>query len=136
MSDSGDSIAFLDGTYEEALKLTREARDYLAVQESNDLARLAPEARLVASCETMRLTSRLSQVMAWLLVQKAVHAGEMARDAALRVATEGLKLVTAGQIETPTGLADAIHLGDIVQSQAGLLDDMNFVADAIYDRVQ
>ncbi len=79
MNEAADSVAFLDGTYEEALNLTREARDYLAVQQLADCAKLAPEARLVSSCEAMRLTARLTQVMAWLLVQKAVHAGEMTR---------------------------------------------------------
>jgi regulator of CtrA degradation len=29
------------------------------------------------SCETMRMTSRLTQAMAWLMVQKAVHHGEL-----------------------------------------------------------
>lgn len=82
MSDSGESIAFLDGTYEEALELTREARDYFAVQEQSDSTKLAPTARLVSSCEAMRLTARLTQVMAWLLVQQAVHAGEMSRQEA------------------------------------------------------
>ena len=82
VSDSGEGIAFLDGTYEEALELTREARDYFAVQERPDSGKLAPTARLVTSCEAMRLTARLTQVMAWLLVQKAVHAGEMSRQEA------------------------------------------------------
>ncbi len=82
MSEPGESIAFLDGTYEEALELTREARDYFAHQERPDSSKLAPTARLVTSCEAMRLTARLTQVMAWLLVQKAVHAGEMSRDEA------------------------------------------------------
>ena len=79
MKETGQAVAFLDSTYEEALRLTREARDYLAQQEPADRAKLAPEARLVTSCETMRLTARLTQTMAWLLVQKAVHAGEMSR---------------------------------------------------------
>jgi regulator of CtrA degradation len=82
VSEPGESIAFLDGTYEEAVELTREARDYFAVQEPSDSSKLAPEARLVTSCESMRLTARLTQIMAWLLVQKAVHAGEMSREAA------------------------------------------------------
>ena len=79
MSDRGESIAFLDSTFEEALDLAREARDYLARLEPADRAKLAPEARLVTSCEAMRLTARLTQVMAWLMVQKAVAAGEMTR---------------------------------------------------------
>jgi regulator of CtrA degradation len=32
----------------------------------------------------MRLTARLTQIMAWLLIQKAVHAGELDRSEAAR----------------------------------------------------
>jgi regulator of CtrA degradation len=33
--------------------------------------------RLRLCCETMRMTARLTQIMAWLMAQKAIHAGEM-----------------------------------------------------------
>jgi regulator of CtrA degradation len=71
------AAVFLNGTYQEAMRLLVEARDYLAYREPIDRQDLSPEERLVLNCEAMRLTSRLTQVMAWLLVQKAVHAGEI-----------------------------------------------------------
>ena len=77
VTDASQSVAYFDSTFEEAMALTRETRDYLAYQESGDLAKLNAIARLVVSCESMRLTARLTQVVAWLLVQKAVHAGEL-----------------------------------------------------------
>jgi len=79
---SQTTVAFFDSTFEEALALTREARDYLTHGEPQDRHHLTPNERMLASCEAMRLTSRLTQVMAWLLVQKAVHAGEMTREEA------------------------------------------------------
>lgn len=81
LSDS--TVAFFDSTFEEALALTREARDYLTHREPMERERMTPNDRMLASCEAMRLTSRLTQVMAWLLVQKAVHAGEMTREEAV-----------------------------------------------------
>ena len=80
MSDT--TVAFFDSTFDEALALTREARDYLTHREPLERERMTPNDRMLASCEAMRLTSRLTQVMAWLLVQKAVHAGEMTREEA------------------------------------------------------
>ena len=77
---SKSTVTFFDSTFEEALALTREARDYLTHAEPRDREHLTPNDRMLASCEAMRLTSRLTQVMAWLLVQKAVHAGEMTRE--------------------------------------------------------
>lgn len=82
MRDVAQSVAFFDSTFEEAVALTREARDYVAYQERTDLAELDPAGRLVASSESMRMTARLTHIVAWLMVQKAVHAGEMTREEA------------------------------------------------------
>jgi len=76
------TVTFFDSTFEEALALTREARDYLTHAEPRERERMTPNDRMLASCEAMRMTSRLTQVMAWLLVQRAVHAGEMTREEA------------------------------------------------------
>ena len=80
MSTAVQTVAYFDRTFDEALALTREARDYLAYQEKADLAKLSPVGRMAASCESMRMTARMTQVVAWLLVQKAVHAGDLTRE--------------------------------------------------------
>ena len=77
--DGGASVTFFSRTYDEALQLTREARDYIAGRGAQERAKLSPGGKLAASCEEMRLTARLTQVMAWLLTQRAVHEGEMTR---------------------------------------------------------
>lgn len=82
MTDIAQEIAYFDSSFDEAMALARAARDYLAHQKQADFAELSAVGRLVASCESMRLTARLTQVVAWLLVQKAVHAGELTREQA------------------------------------------------------
>ena len=77
MQDGATTITFFDRTYDEAFALLVEARDYLADRQHQVMDQLTPQLQLIASCETMRLTSRLVQVMAWLLVQRAIHAGEI-----------------------------------------------------------
>lgn len=67
--------AFFGTTYGEAMRLLAEAHDYMAA--------LRPEAAMVcdpATCwrlcgETIRLATRVSQIVAWLLAQRAVQAG-------------------------------------------------------------
>ena len=71
------TITFFDRTFDEAFDLLIEARAYLSERQRPSQDELPPAVRLVAGCETMRLTARLVQVMAWLLVQRAVHAGEI-----------------------------------------------------------
>ena len=59
------------------MTLLVEARDYMRFREPVDRDTLPDEHRLVVNCEALRLTSRLTHIMAWLLIQKAVHAGEI-----------------------------------------------------------
>ncbi len=70
---------FFHRTYDEALALVEEARNYVAYVEPRDRKQLGLEARLQVSCESFRITSRLTQVMAWLMLQRAVEAGEISQ---------------------------------------------------------
>lgn len=74
---------FFNKTYDEALALLIEARNYIAYQEKKDVRPLDTATRLLVSQETMRITCRLTQVMAWMFCQRAVQAGEMSQERAL-----------------------------------------------------
>lgn len=73
---------FFNKTHDEAMALLQAARHYCAQLGPAESQALTPVERLKVSCETMRVTSRLTQVMAWILAQKAVHAGEISRSQA------------------------------------------------------
>ena len=75
--------AFFGKTYGEAVDLLLVARDYLAHDEPGERRALMPTQRLAMCSETLRLTARLTQIMAWLLAQRAVHSGELSREKAL-----------------------------------------------------
>jgi regulator of CtrA degradation len=93
------ATAFFGKTYGEALSLLIEARDYLAHREPIDREALLPLSRLRLCCETMRLTARLTQIIAWLLAQSAVHAGEMTLAEALgdHLALAAVDICMAGE---------------------------------------
>ena len=74
---------FFSKTYDEALGLLEAARVYLSVLEPIDRRGLAMPERLRLCSETLRMTARLTQIMAWLLSQRAVHAGEISGTEAL-----------------------------------------------------
>lgn len=74
------TAAFFDRTYDEAMKLLVEVRDYV-VSNQMLLRREADQiVRAVWTHEALLMTTRLSQVLAWTLVQRAVNAGEMTRE--------------------------------------------------------
>lgn len=71
------SPAFFRRTYDETMDLMVEARNYMAYVERRERERAGAVAGLRMTCEALRVTSRLTQVMAWLMMQRAVHAGEI-----------------------------------------------------------
>ncbi len=85
--------AFFRRTYDETMTLMVEARNYLAFSERRERERVGGMVGLRMSCEAMRVTSRLTQVMAWLMLQRAVHEGELEIEDTLR---EDCRLSGAG----------------------------------------
>jgi regulator of CtrA degradation len=67
----------IDSLYVEAMVLADEARSYFDDQAEEDRQRLEPLARVGFACESLRVTTRLMHVIAWLLTQRAVSAGEI-----------------------------------------------------------
>ena len=74
------ATTFFSKTYDEALALVVEARDYVRDGAAAESRYLAPHLRILLSCETLRLTTRLTEVLAWLLSQRARHEGEITAD--------------------------------------------------------
>ncbi len=70
---------WVDGLYIEAMVLADEARSYFDNQAREDRLALAPIDRVALSCESLKVTTRLMHVIAWLLTQRAVRAGELSR---------------------------------------------------------
>jgi regulator of CtrA degradation len=83
VQQQAQATEFFGRTYGEAMTLLVEARDYLAHREPIERQAQQPPIRLRMSCETMRLTARLTQIMGWLLSQRAVFEGELTPEAAL-----------------------------------------------------
>lgn len=67
----------IDGLYVEAMVLADEARAYFDCAARDDRLALDPVDRVGFSCESLKVTTRLMHVIAWLLTQRAVGAGEI-----------------------------------------------------------
>ena len=68
----------VDSLYVEAMVLADEARSYFD-RVRNERLELDPLVRVAFSCESLKVTTRLMHIVAWLLNQRAVEAGEIAR---------------------------------------------------------
>jgi regulator of CtrA degradation len=72
--------------YTEAMLLADEARSYFDRQGREEKDALEPMLRVGFSCESLKVTTRLMHVIAWLLTQRAVEAGEISPALASRPA--------------------------------------------------
>lgn len=72
----------IDSLYVEAMVLADEARGYFDQGARIEREALDPLGRVTFSCESLKVTTRLMHVIAWLLTQRAVDSGELSpRDA-------------------------------------------------------
>jgi regulator of CtrA degradation len=67
----------IDQLYVEAMVLADEARTYFDEEGRAERNTLSPLERVGFSCESLKVTTRLMHVIAWLLTQRAVAAGEL-----------------------------------------------------------
>ncbi len=122
--------AFLKGTYEEAFRLVLETRRYLAERGDDDARGLRVPAALAYSVESMRLTARLTHIMAWLLAVRAHHAGELAAEDLARPEWRlaghevCLDAAVAGDGELPSALADLLGRSESLFLRIDRLDRM------------
>lgn len=74
-----EHTVFINRLYDESYSLLLEARNYFQYSPTAQALPSAPTPRdrLFVNCQAMRLASRMTQSMAWLLAQRAVQSGEL-----------------------------------------------------------
>jgi regulator of CtrA degradation len=124
--------ALFEKTFEEGMSLVEETARYLdgrGRQESKDLPR---KIAMLYAGESMRVTTRLMQAASWLLVQRAVHDGDMdAKDAAgdrYRLGSREICLGGSddGIDQLPSMLQDLLGRSDNLYRRIARLDEVLF----------
>lgn len=67
----------VDSLYTEAMLLADEARSYFDDVGREERASLEPFARVGFACESLKVTTRIMHIVAWLLTQRAIESGEI-----------------------------------------------------------
>jgi regulator of CtrA degradation len=68
----------IDSLYTEAMLLADEARSYFDDAGRDERSTLEPFARVGFACESLKVTTRIMHIVAWLLTQRAIESGEIA----------------------------------------------------------
>jgi regulator of CtrA degradation len=92
MSDPFDPAAdrtritprLIESLYTEAMLLADEARTYFDREGRDERSQLDPFVRVGFACESLKVTTRVMHIVAWLLTQRAVETGEIAPNSAGR----------------------------------------------------
>jgi len=77
-----NQLLFLPGVFNETLSLLFDAHHYFQSRGAEEQASISPEKRLFYSSEMSRVTMRLTSVMAWIMVRRAVYAGNIEEEKA------------------------------------------------------
>ena len=67
----------IDSLYTEAMLLADEARSYFDEAGRDERSTLEPFARVGFACESLKVTTRIMHIVAWLLTQRAIESGEI-----------------------------------------------------------
>ena len=122
----------IDSLYVEAMVLADEARSYFDRNGREERLALDAIARVGFSCESLKVTTRLMQVIAWLLTQRAVEAGELspaqARAQARRLGDAAESDPAAIQ-KLPAGAAHLVQASQELYARVRRLDEGSGQAD-------
>jgi regulator of CtrA degradation len=79
------TVVFMPSVFNETMTLLNDAHEYFFLFGEDDQSRIETDLRALYTCEMSRITLRLSSIMSWIMVQRAVCAGKIeAEDAAQR----------------------------------------------------
>lgn len=117
-----------DHVFREGMALVEAAANYLEGQGRRDAKSAGPELSVLYASESMRLTTRLLELASWLVIRRALKAGEIDLDEA-RSKRRRLRLSAIGRPEhvksydvLPTRLRELIEASFALHDRIALLD--------------
>ena len=119
-----------DRLFREGMGLVEETADYLDGPGRQDARLLDRHGAVAYATESMRLTTRLMQVASWLLLQRAIGAGEMSPDEMrkekhrISLAENGRGTALKGAGQLPQGLMDLVERSLSLHLRVHKLDAM------------
>lgn len=116
--------------FQEGMSLVEETANYLDGPGRQDARALDRHGSIAYATESMRLTTRLMQLASWLLLQRAVSAGELSEDDAVKEKTRinleeiGPGSELSGRDQLPESLMDLVNRSLTLHQRVIRLDQM------------
>jgi regulator of CtrA degradation len=119
-----------DKVFREGMGMVEETADYLDGPGRQDARLLDRHGAVAYATESMRLTTRLMQIASWLLLQRAIGAGEMSPDEMrkekhrISLSDTGRGAPLKGAEQLPRGLMDLVERSLSLHQRVHKLDAM------------
>lgn len=124
-------LNFIDLRMKDTNELIREIHYYIKWQAPLDIESMSREDVFKVSSEAMRVTVRITRIMGWLMLQKAVLCGELSRQAIfsdkLRILEGGSCLETSSENDSqlPTRLRELLKKSRELYVQTMRLEEIS-----------
>lgn len=121
--------------YSEGMTLVEETAAYLETEGREEAKKLSRVAATLYAAESMRLTTRLMQLASWLLLQRALNAGEMSEEQVrsekdkIRLDTNSSSKDMAAWNELPEKFTDLVRRSLRLQKQVRTMDEGSDLSD-------
>lgn len=111
-----------DQVFREGMALVEATANYLEGQGRRDAKSAGPNAAVLYASESMRLTTRLLELASWLVIRRALKAGEIGIEEA-RVKRRRLRLAAIGRPQHVKGFDGLPHrLRELIEASFALHD--------------
>ncbi len=120
-----------DHVFQEGMALVEATANYLEGQGRRDSKAIGPSASMLYASESMRLTTRLLELASWLVIRRALKAGEIGPEEA-RVKRRRLRLTAIGRPQHVQGFAQLPDkLKELIEASFALHDRITHVDRAL-----
>lgn len=115
-----ENLAFIDARIQSAHNLLSATHAYIKWQAPIEVEHMEQEDIYKVSCEAMRVTVRMTQIIAWLMLQKAVLEGEISRKLILSEKYRVLKGNTCVESDSEEDLTLPPRLRELLKESRNL----------------
>jgi regulator of CtrA degradation len=120
-----------DQVFQEGMALVEATANYLEGQGRRDSKAIGPASSMLYASESMRLTTRLLELASWLVIRRALKAGEIGPEEA-RVKRRRLRLTAIGRPQHVQGFAQLPDkLKDLIEASFALHDRITHLDRAL-----
>jgi len=123
----------IDSLYVEAMVLADEARSFFDYRAEEERAVLGQFERVEFACESLKVTTRLMHVIAWLLTQRAILNGELEEAARLE---ERFRLGEAAETEAAIANRFSFDMKMLIVASEDLHDRVSRLEQQLVGRVR